>query len=88
MVFNPFPDPGNRPYGRKWKMAPVCPGSLPLTIPVFLPVEGGSVHGQGVGRDRRILQSGKNESLRWRPEVSPAGGCSEVLARRLRAPNG
>ena len=37
---NPFPDPGNRPYGRKWKMAPVCPGSLPLTIPLFLPVEG------------------------------------------------
>ena len=36
----PLPDPGNRPYGRKWKIAPVCPGSLPLTIPVFLPVEG------------------------------------------------
>ena len=38
--FNPFPPPENRPYGRKWKIAPVCPGSLPLTIPVFLPVEG------------------------------------------------
>ena len=39
-LYIPFPDPGNRPYGRKWKIAPVCPGSLPLTIPVFLPVEG------------------------------------------------
>jgi hypothetical protein len=38
-VINPFPDPGNRPYGRKWKIAPVCPGSPPLTIPVFPPVD-------------------------------------------------
>ena len=39
-AFNPFPAPEIRGYSRKWKIAPVCPGSLPLTIPVFLPVEG------------------------------------------------
>ena len=40
LQFNPLPPPGNWPYGRKWKIAPICPGSLPVTIPVFLPVEG------------------------------------------------
>ena len=37
--FNPLPDPGNRPFGRKWNIAPVCPGSPPSTIPVFPPVD-------------------------------------------------
>ena len=31
---NPFPAPGNRPYGRKWNIAPVCPVSL-LTVTYF-----------------------------------------------------
>ena len=37
--FNPLPPPGNRPFGRKWNIAPVCPGSPPSTIPVFPPVD-------------------------------------------------
>ena len=43
-LLNPFPPPEIqcqiRRNRQKWKIAPVCPGSLPLTIPVFLPVEG------------------------------------------------
>ena len=32
-AFNSFPSPEIRGYGRKWKIAPVCPGSPPSTIP-------------------------------------------------------
>ena len=36
---NPFPAPEIGGYGRKWNIAPVCPGSPPPTIPVFPPVD-------------------------------------------------
>ena len=36
---NPFPAPEIGRYGRKWNIAPVCPGSPPSTIPVFPPVD-------------------------------------------------
>ena len=36
---NPFPAPEIGRYGRRWKIAPVCPRSPPSTIPVFPPVD-------------------------------------------------
>ena len=38
-TLNPFPAPEIGGYGRKWNIAPICPGSPPSTIPVFPPVD-------------------------------------------------